>query len=80
MLIHRATRPIVLEVSALAKASKSLVGEARGDVISELAKTNGNSDRNAVSVIAPSDATAAHTTGNKSVDHGGAVSAAAHAR
>ena len=32
-------------VIALAKASKSLVGEARGDAVSALAKTNGKSDR-----------------------------------
>jgi hypothetical protein len=86
-------------VSALAKASKSLVGEARGDAVSALAKTNGKSDRtkaeatapkadatdrdshgDAVSAVAQSDATAAHTTGNKAVNHGGAVSAAAHKR
>jgi hypothetical protein len=84
-------------VSALAKASKSLVGEARGDAVSTLAKTNGKSDRTkttapvaaarerdsqgeTVSVIAQSDATAAHTTGDKTVNHGGAVSAAAHNR
>jgi hypothetical protein len=80
-------------VSALAKASKSLVGEARGDVVSALAKTNGKSDQtkaaatsardahgDAVSTIAQSDATAAHTTGNKTVNHGGAVSAAAQKR
>jgi hypothetical protein len=80
-------------VSALAKASKSLVGEARGDVVSALAKTNGKSDQtkvaantardsqgDAISVIAQSDATAAHTTGDKTVNHGGAVSAAAHKR
>jgi len=80
-------------VSNLAKASKSLVGEARGDAVSALAKTNGRSDRSkaaatterdtqgdAVSTIARSDATAAHTTGDKTVNHGGAVSAAAHNR
>ncbi len=102
MLMHRATKPIVLAVSAvlglglvtaaaanthgeavsnLAKASKSLVGEARGDVMSALAKTNGKSAHgSAVSAIAQSDATAAHTKGNKTVNHGGAVSAAAHNR
>jgi hypothetical protein len=80
-------------VSALAKASKSLIGEARGDAISALAKTNGKSDAtkaastterdtqgDTVSVVAKSDATAAHTTGNKTVNHGGAVSAAADKR
>jgi len=81
-------------VSALAKTSKSLIGEARGDAISALAKTNGKSDRakaaaatkardtqgDAVSLVAKSDATAAHTTGDKAVNHGGAVSAAAHKR
>ena len=80
-------------VSALAKASKSLIGEARGDAVSALAKTNGKSDRakaaattardshgDAVSLVAKSDATAAHTTGDKAVNHGGAVSAAAHKR
>jgi len=77
-------------VSDLAKASKALVGEARGDAVSALAKTNGRSDRTktaatarnghgaAVSAIARSEATAAHSTGNKTVNHGGAVSAAAH--
>ena len=119
--MHRATKPIVLAVSAvfglglvtaaaanshgaavsaLAKASKSLVGEARGDVISALAKTNGKSDRTQagtmatqaaatterdtqgdnVSTVAQSNATAAHTTGDKTVNHGGAVSTAAHKR
>ena len=80
-------------VSALAKASKSLVGEARGDAVSALAKTNGKSDRakaatttardthgDTVSAVAKSDATAGHTTGNMTVNHGGAVSAAAHKR
>ena len=113
MLMHRATKPIVLAVSAvfglglvtaaaanshgdavsdLAKASKALIGEARGDIVSALAKTNGRSDRSktaaterdgqgdAVSAIARSDATAAHSTGEKAVNHGGAVSAAAHAK
>lgn len=114
MLMHRATKPIVLAVSAvfglglvtaaaanshgeavsaLAKASQSLVGEARGDLISALAKTNGRSDRtkaattterdtqgDTVSAVAQSDTTAAHTTGDKTVNHGGAVSAAAHTR
>jgi len=76
-------------VSDLAKASKALIGEARGDVVSALAKTNGKSDQtkagtsagdvhgDAVSAIAKSDATAAHTTGDMTVNHGGAVSAAA---
>ena len=87
-------------VRDLAKASKSLVGEARGDVVSALAKTNGKSDRtkteattaqaaatterdtqgDTVSTVAQSDATAAHTTGDKTVNHGGAVSTAAHKR
>lgn len=113
MLMHRATKPIVLAVSAvfglglvtadaanshgdavsdLAKASKALIGEARGDIVSALAKTNGRSDRtktaatkrdsqgDAVSAIARIDATAAHSTGDKTVNHGGAVSAAAHAK
>jgi len=113
MHMHRATKPIVLAVSAvfglglvtaaaanahgeavsdLAKASKALVGEARGDAVSALAKTNSRSDQastaaterkshgDAVSAIARSEATAAHSTGNKSVNHGGAVSAAAQTR
>jgi hypothetical protein len=102
MHMHRATKPIVLAVSAvfglglvtaaaanshgaavsaLAKASKSLVGEARGDAVSALAKTNGKSGHgSAVSAIAQSDATAAHTTGSKAVNHGGAVSTAARTR
>jgi hypothetical protein len=109
--MHRATKPIVLAVSAvfglglvtaaaanshgeavsdLAKVSKALVGEARGDAVSKLAKTNGRSDRtkasaterdgqgDAVSAIARGDATAAHSTGDKPVNHGGKVSATAH--
>ncbi len=114
MLMHRATKPIVLAVSAvlglglvtaaaantlgeavskLAKASKSLVGEARGDLISALAKTNGRSDQtkapstterdtqgDLVSAVARGAATAVHTTGDKAVNHGGAVSAAAHTK
>jgi hypothetical protein len=79
-------------VSDLAKTSKALVGAARGEAISDLAKTNGRSDRtktaaterdghgDAVSKIARGDATAAHSTGDKAVNHGGAVSAAAHKR
>ena len=79
-------------VSNLAKASKALVGAARGEAISALAKTNGRSDQtkaatterdaqgDTVSAIARGDATAAHTTGDKTVNHGGAVSAAAHKR
>ena len=95
-------------VSAVAKA-KTQVGEARGDQVSALAKTQGDlkSDEakadataakaaratekaadkaaktnrdahgDAVSMVARSDATAAHTTGAKKVNHGGAVSAVA---
>jgi hypothetical protein len=103
----RATRPIVLAVSAVfglglvtAAAANShgeavsdkahiskLVGEARGDAISGLAKTNGRSDRSAterdgqgdaVSAVARGDATAAHSTGSKAINHGGKVSATAH--
>jgi hypothetical protein len=114
MHMHRATKPIVLAVSAvfglglvtaaaanshgeavsdLAHTSKALVGEARGDAVSKLAKTNGRSDRSkaaatqrdgqgdTVSVIARGDATAGHPAGDKTVmTHGGAVSAAAHKR
>jgi hypothetical protein len=112
MHMHRATKPIVLAVSAffglgvvtafaanthgdavsdLAHTSKLLVGAARGEAISALAKTNGRSDRtkaasaterdtqgDTVSAIAKRDTTAAHTTGDKAVNHGGAVSTAAH--
>src|SRR5207302_6056347 len=64
-------------VSDLARASTALVGEARGDAVSALAKTNGRSDRtkpaaterdgqgDAVSAIARSEATAAHSTGDR---------------
>ncbi len=110
--MHRATKPIVLAVSAvfglglvtaaaanshgeavsdLAHASKALVGAARGEAISTLAKTNGKSDRtktaaterdgqgDMVSAIARGDTTATHPAGDKTVStHGGAVSAAAH--
>jgi hypothetical protein len=73
-------------VSALAKTSKSLIGEARGDAVSALdqakaaATTARDTHGDAVSLVAKSDATAAHTTGNKTVNHGGAVSTAAHKR
>jgi hypothetical protein len=43
------------------------------------AKTNRDAHGDAVSMVARSDATAAHTTGAKKVNHGGAVSVAAHA-
>jgi hypothetical protein len=78
-------------VSDLAHASKALVGAARGEAISTLAKTNGKSDRtktaaterdgqgDTVSAIARGDTTATHPAGDKTVStHGGAVSAAAH--
>ena len=79
-------------VSDLTKASQALVGEARGDAVSALAKINGRSDRtktaaaerdgqgDTVSAMARSDATAAQSTGDKIVNHGGAVSAQAHKR
>ena len=41
------------------------------------AKTTGDAHGDAVSMVARSDATAAHTTGAKKVNHGGAVSAVA---
>jgi len=40
-------------------------------------KTTGDAHGDAVSMVAGSDATAAHTTGAKKVNHGGAVSAVA---
>jgi hypothetical protein len=43
------------------------------------AKTNRDAHGDAVSMVARSDATAAHSTGAKKVNHGGAVSVAAHA-
>ena len=80
-------------VSDLAHASKALVGAARGEAISTLAKTNGKSDRtktaaterdgqgDTVSAIARGDTTATHPAGDKTVStHGGAVSAAAHTK
>src|SRR5712692_6736188 len=98
-------------VSDLARASKALIGEARGDAVSivasatgearsdkakadakadkaarttdkaadKSAKTTGDAHGDAVSAVARNDeATAAHTTGAKKVNHGGAVSVAAH--
>lgn len=72
-------------VSAVAKASKSLTGSARGEAVSDVAQTNGKSDTanrgahgEAVSTVAMSDATAAHTTGAMKTNHGGAVSKTAH--
>src|SRR5207302_7618039 len=58
-------------VIALAKASKSLVGEARGDAVSALAKTNGKSDRTKAEATAPQAEPAERDT------HGDAVSAIA---
>ena len=111
MHMHRATKPIVLAVSAVfglglvtaaaanshgelvsdkAHSSKALVGEARGEAISALAKTNGRSDLtkgsaterdgqgDAVSAIARTDMTATHSTGSNPKNHGGKVSATAH--
>jgi hypothetical protein len=78
-------------VSAAAKAAKSLIGEARGDAVSAVAKvdaalaaaatTNRNAHGVAVSSVARNQAaTAAHTTGAMKTNHGGAVSAVAQKR
>ena len=76
-------------ISALASAR----GEAKSDAArvdaaakaqdtdaddTDEATSDGDAHGDAVSAIAKSDATAAHQTGNKSVNHGGAVSAVAH--
>ncbi|MEA2634127.1 MAG: hypothetical protein QOH92_894 [Chloroflexota bacterium] len=52
--------------SMLANAAKSLIGEARADAVSSIARNQ--------------DTTAAHTTGAMKTNHGGAVSAAAQKR
>jgi hypothetical protein len=81
-------------VSAAARNAKALLGEARGDAVSAVANANrkGGPARAtinaphplnhgaAVSTVATSDATAAHTTGAMRTNHGGAVSAAAQKR
>ena|SRR5712664_3424983 len=56
-------------VRALDKAARATDKAAKGDR---------DAHGTAVSIVARSDATAAHTTGAKKVNHGGAVSAAAH--
>jgi vacuolar-type H+-ATPase subunit H len=63
------------------KAARALEKAARATdkAADKAAKTNGDAHGDAVSMVARSDATAAHTTGAKKVNHGGAVSAAAHA-
>lgn len=61
---------------------------ARADAIADkaeraadkAAKGNRDAHGDAVSMVARSDATAAHKNGKKKVNHGGAVSAAAHMR
>ena len=65
----------------------SLIANATGKARSAAASTNANATTSgdthgdAVSAIAKNqDLTAAHTTGAKKVNHGGAVSAAAHKR
>ena len=83
MHMHRATKPIVLAVSAVFGLGlvTAAAANSHGAAVSALAKTNGKSAHgSAVSAIAQSDATAAHTTGNKAVNHGGAVSTAARTR
>jgi hypothetical protein len=57
---------------AAAKAAR--VAEKAAD---KAAKTTGDAHGDAVSMVARSDSTAAHTTGAKKVNHGGAVSAVA---
>ena len=72
----------------------SAVASANGEARSDTAKADATADKadsdeaaegdrdghgDAVSMVAKSDATAAHPKGKKKVNHGGAVSAAAHA-
>src|SRR2546422_2799746 len=66
-----------------AKADKAARVAARAAEASEAedadeaAETDEDAHGDAVSAVAKSDATAAHTTGDKTVNHGGAVSAVA---
>jgi len=61
------------------KAARALEKAARltDKAADKAAKTTGDAHGDAVSMVARSDATAAHTTGAKKVNHGGAVSAVA---
>jgi hypothetical protein len=66
----------------------SALASARGEAKSDAARADATADKaaksdvhgDAVSAVAKSDATAAHKAGNKTVNHGGAVSVAAHDR
>jgi hypothetical protein len=66
-------------VSALAKTNGKS-DRAKAEAAADAAATERDTQGDAVSMVAKSDATAAHTTGDKTVNHGGAVSAAAHKR
>ena len=61
------------------KAARALEKAARltDKAADKAAKTTGDAHGDAGSMVARSDATAAHTTGAKKVNHGGAVSAVA---
>lgn len=73
-------------VSAFAKGS-TLTGAARSEAVSDVAQTNGKSDTanrgahgEAVTTVAKSGGTAAHSTGAMAINHGGLVIKTAHKR
>ena len=68
-------------ISALASAKSDAARADATDVDADdtdEATSDSDAHGDAVSAVAKSDATAAHQTGNKAVNHGGAVSAVAH--
>jgi len=60
-----------------AEKAANAAARALDKAADKAAKTNNDAHGDAVSMVAKSDATAAHTTGAKKVNHGGAVSAVA---
>ena len=68
-------------ISALASAKSDAARADAADVDADdtdEATSDSDAHGDAVSAVAKSDATAAHQTGNKPVNHGGAFSAVAH--
>ena len=60
------------------EADTDAATKAADESADEATDTTGDTHGDAVSAVAKSDATAAHDNGKKKVNHGGAVSAAAH--
>ncbi len=65
------------KADAIADKAADKAARVADKAADKAAKTTGDAHGDAVSMVARSDATAAHTTGAKKVNHGGAVSAVA---